>query len=219
MELASISGVRAVLFDMDGTLIQSEDRTDRAVASLLTDYGVPLEPEILASFHGVTWAASGARAKERWPELRGVDVAAELQRLFHATFVTAPPPQVPGAREAVRAAAAVLPCGLVTSSNRATLELVCDQLDLRGLLAVTVGAEDYACSKPAPEPYQVAAERLGVDPARCLVFEDSEAGLRAARTAGATVIAVGARRDLPWIADFHDLPPGFFARAGGAGAQ
>lgn len=213
MNLAPLHDIEAVLFDMDGTLILSEDRTDRAVASLLAAHDIPLDADTLAVFHGVTWEASTQRLVSRWPVLRSVDVPAQLQRLFHATFVAAPPLPVLGAVEAVRAAAAVLPVAVVTSSNRETMDLVCQQLDLTGLVTIAMGAEDYAHSKPSPEPYLVAAERLGVSPQRCLVFEDSRPGIQAALAAGAAVIAVGAADGHEqWIADYGDLPPGFFAR-------
>jgi len=212
-------GIEAVLFDMDGTLLLSEDRTDRAISALLAatdgveqggDYA-DVDP---TRFHGITWEATGAWLAERWPALGGVDVAAELQRRFHQTFVEDPPPPVPGAREALAAASAVLPTAIVTSSNRETLALVCDQLALHGLVTATIAAEDCTESKPSPQPFILAAQRLGVAPGRCLVFEDSMAGVEAAHAVGASVIAIGAESGhTPWLVDYHDLPEGFFHQA------
>ena len=207
-----IDGVEAVLFDMDGTLVLTEDRTDQAMAALLAGLGQDPAAIDLTRFHGVTWEASVAWLTERWPAMEGRATAAELQRRFHETFVDAPPPPVPGARAAMVAAAAVVPTAIVTSSNRETMTLVCGQLDLHGLLSATVGAEDCSRSKPDPQPFLIAAERLGVDPRRCLVFEDSAVGVRAAKAAGASVIAIGAESGhTPWIADYHALPARFFA--------
>lgn len=215
MNLAPPHDIQAVLFDMDGTLILSEDRTDRAVISLLAAHEISLDADTLEAFHGVTWEASARWAVKRWPALGSVDIAAELQRRFHATFRVDPPSPVPGAPEAVRAAAAELPVAVVTSSNRETLTLVCEQLELSGLARAVLGAEDCTRSKPSPEPYLLAAERLGVAPERCLVFEDSRPGILAARAAGAAVIAVGADSGHePWITDYCDLQPDFFARLG-----
>ncbi|MDP6945629.1 MAG: HAD family hydrolase [Myxococcota bacterium] len=219
MALSPPRGIQAVLFDMDGTLLVSEDRTDRAIAALLAARGEGEpgadHPDVDPTrFHGVTWEATVEWLAERWPDLGGVDVAAELQRRFHETFVEDPPPQVPGAREALAAAAAVVPVAIVTSSNRETLTLVCDQLDLHGLVSATVAAEDCTASKPSPQPFVRAAERLGKDPRRCLVFEDSVAGVQAGLAAGAAVIAIGAESGhAPWLTDYHDLPEGFFAQA------
>ena len=208
-------GIEAVLFDMDGTLVLTEDRSDRAVRALLTAHGVSVDPDFdLSRFHGVTWAAIGAQLVERWPLLASIDVAAALQRHFHQTLIDDPPAPVAGAPEALAAAAAVMPTAIVTSSNRETLTLVCDQLALHGLVTVTVSAEDVTRSKPSAEPFTLAAERLGVDPERCLVFEDSLAGVQAGGAAGATVIAIGSESGHePWMADYRGLPPGFFSRA------
>jgi len=216
MALSPVAGVHAVLFDMDGTLIRSEDRTEQAVASLLCPHGISPDEVALERSHGITWAECAAWLAQRWPSLDPLDAIEALQRHFHASFVAAPPPQVPGARQAVQAAARVMPTGIVTSSNRETLDLVCRQLDLGGLFSATIAAEDYTHSKPSPEPYLLAAERLGVAPGRCLVFEDSAAGIQAGLAAGATVIAVGAPAGQErWIEDFHQLPPEFFTSASG----
>jgi sugar-phosphatase len=209
--------IEAVLFDLDGTLIRSEDRTDAVVLALLAEQGIDRPSDFdLTHCHGVTWAAIARPLVERWPVLDGVDVAAALQRYFQQTFVADPPMPVPGALEAVAAASSVLPVAIVTSSNRETLALVCEQLQLTGLVAATVCAEDCRESKPSPEPFALAAERLHVAPERCLIFEDSVAGVRAGVAVGAAVIAVGPESGHePWIADFEALPADFFSRRAG----
>ena len=124
---------------------------------------------------------------------------------------------MPGAAEAVRAASVPVPTAIVTSSNRETLTLVCDQLDLHGLVTATVTAEDCTRSKPDPQPFTLAAQRLGVPCERCLVFEDSAAGVQAAQAAGATVIAIGDESGhSAWVPDYRALPTDFFDRASGA---
>ena len=214
MRLPLTRGIQTVLFDMDGTLILSEDRTEQAVMTLLAAHGVAVDAQSLEPVHGITWEATAEWLVRRWPALQQVDIAAQMQRLFHQSFITDPPPQVPGARVAVQAAAAAHPTGVVTSSERETLDLVCHQLGLDGLLTATFSAQDCAHSKPSPEPYLQAARRLGVDPARCLVFEDSAAGVESALAAGAEVIAVGTESGHePWIADYRELPEGFFGQA------
>jgi len=211
--LPQAGSIEAVLFDMDGTLILTEDRTDRAVLALLAEHEIEVPNDLdLSSFHGVTWATSARNLKTRWPALETVDIAGSLQRHFHQTFIVDLPPIVPGAVEALRAAAASFPVAIVTSSNRETLELVCAQLRIEDLLAATVGAEDCSNSKPHPEPFLLGAERVGVSPKGCLIFEDSGAGVESGLASGATVIAVGSTSGHePSIADYTDLPEDFFS--------
>ncbi len=209
--------IEGVLFDMDGTLILTEDRTDRAVLELLAEHKIDVPSGFeLTDFHGVTWATSARNLATRWPALEGVDIVGSLQGHFHRTFITHPPPTVPGAVEAVRAAAAVFPVAIVTSSNRETLELVCEQLQLVDQLSSTVGAEDCSQSKPHPEPFLLGAKRLGLAPDRCLVFEDSGAGVDSGLASGAAVIAIGSTSGhTPSIADYTALPAAFFSDLAG----
>lgn len=204
--------IDAILFDMDGTLIESEDRTDAAVCALLTEHGLVAPANFdLSSFHGVTWAAIARSLVERWSVLDGVDVAAVLQGHFHQTFITDPPRSITGAVAAVTQGAASLPVAIVTSSNRETLALVLEQLQITDIINATVCAEDCSESKPSPEPFVRAAKRLNVMPERCLIFEDSMAGVQAGIAAGAAVIAVGPESGhAPWVRDFNALPTDFF---------
>lgn len=207
--------IEAVLFDMDGTLIYSEDRTDASVRSLLAERNIKVPTDFDdAAFHGITWSASSDRLRNRWPELAQIDVAATLQSHFHQTFIHEPPVAVPGAVEAVKAAAAQVPVAIVTSSNHETLVLVCNQLGLTDVLRTQVSAEDIHHSKPSPEPFLLAAERIGVAPEACLIFEDSAAGVQAGCAANSSVIAMGQESGYhPWIDDFRSLPANFFLNA------
>ena len=90
--------------------------------------------------------------------------------------------------------------------------MVCQQLQLVELLSATVGAEDCTESKPHPEPFLLGAKALGLSPDRCLIFEDSTAGVQAGLASGATVIAIGSSSGHePSIADYTMLPAGFFS--------
>ncbi len=211
--------VDAFLFDMDGTLIDSERLTEAVVAGLLALRGVAgrvAQGLDYTRFHGVTWAAIAAMLRAAAPELGepppGEEpLADELQRRFHRALIDEAPQTIPGAPEAVRAAAGRGLAALVTSSQRASAVHIVARLGLGEAFSELVCAEDVARSKPDPECYLAAAARLGVPPARCLVFEDSEAGLLAARAAGMRTVAIGGRRepaDLA-VADFTLLPPGF----------
>jgi HAD superfamily hydrolase (TIGR01509 family) len=214
-----VRGVEAVLFDMDGTLIDSEGYTERVVAELLRERGLPDLELDYRRFHGITWAQTGDLLVELYPALAGERLASTLQERFHRLLVQAPPPLIPGAREAVTAASGALPAALVSSSNRQSVEHAMSGLGLLDRFRLTVCAEDCTRSKPDPQCYLLAAERLGVAADRCLVFEDSQAGLQAARSANmmtAAVSAADATADLH-INDYTELPPGFFATIKGVG--
>ena len=211
----------AVFFDMDGTLVDSEPLSDRLISGLLDEQNLPAPPFPLSQFHGQTWETVEATLVELHPSLSGLELAERFEREFHELLGSELPPVIAGARDAFTAAARHGAAGIVSSSPRATIELVAASLGLAP--RVIVGAEDVRQSKPHPECYLLAADRAGALPSRCLVFEDSEAGLEAAGAAGMTVIAVRGNRGEAVqatlsrharfvIGDYADLPPEFFDR-------
>ncbi len=206
--------IEAVLFDMDGTLLDSEHLTDAAVERLLKHHGLTLDVDSTA-FHGRTWSQAAETLKQRAPSLQNVDVAAELQADFHRALMETAPPAIPGAPEAVMAAARHGLTALVSSSDRPSVEYVVDRLGLGAHFTRIICAQDCQRSKPDPQCYEIAARALGVDPTHCLVFEDSIAGLQAAAAAGMYLIGIGTDGERQAIAhrcigDFTGLAPGFF---------
>jgi HAD superfamily hydrolase (TIGR01509 family) len=180
----------AVVFDLDGVLIDSDERWNAA-------------REALTRESGGTWTAEAPRAMmgmsaPEWSRyLRdelGVPMTAEAINDEVVARMTAGYrdglPLLPGAVEAVRALAARWPLGLASSANRPIIELVLDVAGLEGCFAATVSSEEVARGKPAPDVYVEAARRLGVDPRRCVAIEDSTNGLRSAHAAGMAVVAV-----------------------------
>ncbi|MGG5257842.1 HAD family hydrolase [Phycicoccus avicenniae] len=167
----------AVLFDMDGTLIDSIGAVTRSWLRWCEEYGV--DPQRLVGFHGVTAENLIAGLL---PEERRVEAFArirEIERNDVEGIVV-----LPGAAELLRALAdAGVPTAIVTSStdDLAEARLTATRLPHP---PVVVTASDVERGKPFPDPWLLGAERLGVDPADCLVVEDAVAGLQAARAAG-----------------------------------
>jgi sugar-phosphatase len=174
----------ALLFDMDGTLVDSTVVVERTWRRFARRHGLDAE-EILATAHGRRTGETVARYAPP-----GTDAEAETARLVaeEVADVDGIVP-VPGAADLL----AALPPGtwaVVTSAGR---ELTHRRMAAAGLPVpeVLVSADDVTAGKPSPEGYLAAAAALGVDPARTAVFEDAEAGLRAARASGATPVVVG----------------------------
>jgi sugar-phosphatase len=174
--------VRAVLFDLDGVLVESREATERVWVAWARKNGIA-EEELRAAMHGVR-SVEVVRALR--PESDFVAEAAEIER--------AQADDVEGLRAIPGAAEALLALredrvAVVTSATRA---LATARLRAVGLTppAVMVHAEDVSRGKPDPEGYLTAAARLGVDPAEALVVEDAPPGIEAGRAAGAAVVGV-----------------------------
>lgn len=182
--------VRAVVFDLDGLLIQSEEVWDAVRERLVRDRGGRYDDEVQRAMMGM----SAPEWSRYLHEVAGVPdepeaVNAEVVRRMLAAYRERLP-LLPGAVEAVRRTADAFPLALASSSNR---ELIDEALELAGLtelFRVTVSSEEVARGKPSPDVYLEAASRLGVPPEECAAVEDSHAGLRSARAAGMRVVAI-----------------------------
>jgi HAD superfamily hydrolase (TIGR01509 family) len=182
--------IDAVVFDLDGLLIQTEEIWDEV-------------REALARERGGRWSESAQR------DMMGMS-STEWSRYMHDTVGLAESPEeindlvvarmgdryrselplLPGAVEAVKRLAARWPLAVASSSNRPLIELVLELSGLSPLFDATVSSEEVARGKPAPDVYLEAARRLGVSPDRAAAIEDSEAGIRSASAAGMRVVAI-----------------------------
>lgn len=180
----------AVLFDLDGTLVDTEPRNRAVWALLLARHGVPAHGPAPADFSGRTAREAIALHLEWFPGHSVESLLAEVLASVREPGLPAPAPTPGGVRLVQRLAAAAVPLGVVTSATRALAESELAAAGILDCFDVLVTAEDVACGKPDPEGYLAACAALGARPARVVVFEDSPIGLAAAKRAGAYCIGV-----------------------------
>jgi HAD superfamily hydrolase (TIGR01509 family) len=182
--------IDAVVFDLDGLLLDSEQVWDDVREQLVRERGGTWSDTAQADMMGMSspeWSRymhESLGLRESPDEINDEVVRRMLERYRERL------PLLPGALEAVRRLAAKWPLGLASSSNREVIEAFLDAARVRDLFAATVSSEEVARGKPAPDVFLEAARRLGVPPQRCAAIEDSANGLRAARAAGMRVVAI-----------------------------
>jgi HAD superfamily hydrolase (TIGR01509 family) len=182
--------IDAVVFDLDGVLVQSEELWDEARRELVEETGGHWHEGATREMMGMSSTEWSRYLHDRLevpldPKEINARVLARVEERYRES-----PPWIPGAREAVKRLAARWPLGLATSSNREIIDLVLEVGGLAEDFVATVSSEEVNAGKPAPDVYLDAAARLGVEPARCAAIEDSTNGLVSARAAGMRVIAV-----------------------------
>jgi len=182
---------RAVIFDMDGLMFNTEDLYFQVGAELMRRRGREYTRELNDAVMGCTPQAC-FEAMIRWHRLdeRWQSMAAESEELFLSLLdgVLAP---MPGLLELLNALdTAGVPKAICTGSSRRVLDAVLSRFCMAPQFQFTLAAEDITHGKPHPEIYLKAAARLGLPPEEILVLEDSQAGCRAAADAGAIVVAV-----------------------------
>ena len=177
----------AVLFDLDGTLIDTESLALGAGMQAFAALGMPVSTDFMHGLVGLDEPSGAAIIAAHFPDL---DQTA-LNLHWRGSFRTAMAEGLrmkQGARDLL--AQIALPVALVTSSGRDSAHYKLGLVGLTSHFAHVITLDDVPQARPAPAPYLFAAERLGVAPARCLVFEDSETGAEAAHRAGCRVVQV-----------------------------
>ncbi len=182
----------AVLFDLDGVLVDTEPWWDEV-------------RHAFAAAHGRAWTGDDQRAvmganSRQWAAIMRERLA--LSNLDPDSIETAivggvlaryragAPPVLPDAAESVRRIAADHRVAIASSSHVVLIQAAVDALGLGGVFGAVVSSDEVSHGKPAPDVYLLAASRLGIEPARCLVVEDSLNGVRAGKAAGMTVVLI-----------------------------
>ena len=181
----------AVVFDMDGILIESEPIWDKVRRRMAAEDGLSWPDGSTPIMMGLStreWA-------EHMTDVIGIpgtweEVAQRTIDGVAGEYASGGLPVLPGAVEAVRRMAGLVPTAIASSSPRRLIDLVVSRLDLGDALTVTVSTEEVARGKPFPDGYLRACELLGSDPARSVAVEDSTNGVRSAFAAGMKVVCV-----------------------------
>ncbi|MDX6469156.1 MAG: hypothetical protein QOF75_959 [Gaiellaceae bacterium] len=182
--------IEAVVFDMDGVLIHSEEIWDAVRGAYVVERGGRYDAQIQRAVMGMSspeWSAylhETAGVPDDPPAIN-----AELVRRMLEAY-RADLPLVPGAVDAVGPLGRHYRLALASSANRELIDEVLEVSGLKDCFEVTVSSEEVARGKPAPDVYLEAARRLGVPPERCVAVEDSHSGIRSAKAAGMLVVAI-----------------------------
>jgi HAD superfamily hydrolase (TIGR01509 family) len=180
----------AVVFDLDGVLIDSEQVWDDVREALARERGGRWHERAQREMMGMSspeWSRymhEQIGLRESPEEINRVVVERMLERYADG------PPWLPGALEAVRRVGEAYVLGLASSSNRELIDLVLEAGGIDGLFGATVSSEEVAAGKPAPDVYLEVARRLGVTPGECVAVEDSHNGIRSAKAAGMRCVAI-----------------------------
>lgn len=182
--------VDAVLFDLDGVIVDSEPVWEEVRRAYVAAHGGTWQPDTQRRLMGMStgeWAAylSGELGVDRPAEQVATEVVAEMSRRY-----TEQVPLIDDADAVVRRMAARWPLGLASSSPTRLIAAALAATGLADAFGATLSTEETARGKPAPDVWLAVAERLGVDPARCVAVEDSSNGVRSAAAAGMRVVAV-----------------------------
>jgi HAD superfamily hydrolase (TIGR01509 family) len=189
--------LEAVIFDLDGVLLDSETVWDDARRELVARAGGTWESDATREMMGMSSPEWSAYLRDRFGvPLSAEQISAAVVESVEQRYAERLP-LVAGSREAVVRVSECWPVGLASSSNRAVIERFLDASGLRPRFTATVSSEEVGRGKPAPDVYLAAAAHLGAAAERCVAIEDSTNGIRAAAAAQMNVVAVPNRHFPP----------------------
>lgn len=178
----------ALLFDLDGTLIDTESVALRIGMQAFADLGAPVDIGFLHSLVGIDLPSSAVIISQMHPDLDQDALHQAWRRGFLDATAANGLALKAGVTDLLRAR--LRPMAVVTSSGRVEAHRKLGLAGIAQAFDLVISLDDVARAKPEPDAYLLAAERMGVSPARCLVFEDSEAGAQAAHRAGCIVVQI-----------------------------
>ena len=192
MSLLDPTALRAIVFDMDGLLLDSERIAYDIGRQVSLDLGIPWTHEVAMQMIGLNSREHEGLLKGAFGEDYPLEAhRAEFGKRYEAVIAAGTIPLKPGVRELFDALdAANLPRAVATSTRRSRALPKLDAVGLLERVQAVVAGDEVQRGKPAPDIFLAAAERLGQTPAHCLALEDSNAGVRAARAAGMRVVMV-----------------------------
>ena len=182
--------IDAVVFDLDGVIVDSEQVWDNVRVELVHEAGLPFPPEATRAMMGMSSPEWSRYLVDEvglpgTPEQANATVVARMRERYAAG-----PPFIPGALAAVHRIGARWPLAIASSSNRELIDLVLEAAELESLVRVAVSSEEVGRGKPAPDVYLEATRRLGVEAQHAAAVEDSHNGIRSAKSAELRVVAI-----------------------------
>ncbi len=179
----------AYIFDCDGTLADTMPLHYKAWTQALAVYGATFPEELFYEFGGIPTVRIVELLNERFGyTMPPAQAAAEKEELFITLIPQTQP--ITTIVEIARRFHGVKPMAVASGGHRAIVQRTLEALGILSWFDAIIGSEDYLHGKPAPDPYLQAAARLGVDPKRCLAFEDTQTGVASAAAAGMATVLV-----------------------------
>ena len=188
----STTNTIAYIFDLDGTLIDSEPLRAMAMHKVLQDIGMSIDHATVSQWVlGRSLRSACEDVSKHWPDLPFT--ATEMQDKVRAVYIAERNKadiRIHSSIEMLRRLSKEAPCAIVSGSNRVDVEEAIGFMGVGDCLRFFLGSEDYPVGKPDPSGFLLAAKMLNVEPRHCIVFEDSAAGILAGKRAGMTVVAL-----------------------------
>ncbi len=184
--------IKAAIFDLDGTLMDTEVLWVSAVEQYLNDQGHAISyEEALAIVYGHSWTSIYDDIINRFPEIdQTSEEMEEVLRIYMNDMQNGNDMIIEGSHRLLKRLSGEMPVCIVSGSPVQDIETAVNRMDIASEIKFVLGAEDYAIGKPDPMCFLLAAEKLGVFPKECVVFEDSSAGIQAAKAAGMKCVAL-----------------------------